>query len=206
MWLDLPNVLEQLARQRPIFHSEADFQHALAWTIQRAHPDVSVRLETRPERGVRLDLLLRGPTTVAVELKYLVAGVAVTIDGELFNLPNQGAHDISRYDCCKDVARVERFTADGIADEGFVVILSNDSGYWRPGRKASPVDELFRLHEGREIEGELLWAPIAGLGTTRGRTDPLVLRSRYACAWRDYSNVAEGRAGAFRYLLWHVHT
>jgi hypothetical protein len=54
-----------------------------------------------------LDLLLRGPTTLAVELKYLVAGVAVTIDGEPFNLPNQGAHDISRYDCCKDVARVE---------------------------------------------------------------------------------------------------
>ena len=86
------------------------------------------------------------------------------------------------------------------------MILSNDSGYWRPGTKASPVDELFRLHEGREIEGELLWAPIAGLGTTRGRTDPLVLRSRYACAWRDYSNVAEGRAGTFRYLLWHIHT
>jgi hypothetical protein len=30
---DLPHLMDALAAQRPIFHSEADFQHALAWEI-----------------------------------------------------------------------------------------------------------------------------------------------------------------------------
>jgi hypothetical protein len=29
--LSVPAVLTALAEQRPIFHSEADFQHAIAW-------------------------------------------------------------------------------------------------------------------------------------------------------------------------------
>lgn len=56
------------------FHSEADFQHSLAWHIQREHPDAAIRLETRPERGIRLDVLVdHAGERTAVELKYLSA-------------------------------------------------------------------------------------------------------------------------------------
>lgn len=41
-------LMSQLAGTRPIFHSEADFQHALAWEIQNQHPQAAVRLEYRP--------------------------------------------------------------------------------------------------------------------------------------------------------------
>jgi len=30
---DIPQVLAELSRRRPIFHSEAGLQHALAWEI-----------------------------------------------------------------------------------------------------------------------------------------------------------------------------
>ena len=33
-----------LARMRPLFHSEADFQHAFAWQLRSAHPDARIRL------------------------------------------------------------------------------------------------------------------------------------------------------------------
>jgi len=36
--LDPNQVLQTLALKRPIFHSEADFQHAFAWEIQTANP------------------------------------------------------------------------------------------------------------------------------------------------------------------------
>ena len=36
-----------LARVRPLFHSEADFQHALAWLIHQRHSDARIRLEYR---------------------------------------------------------------------------------------------------------------------------------------------------------------
>ena len=38
-------VLTALAKQRPILHSEADFQHAIAWKIHKRLPRASIRLE-----------------------------------------------------------------------------------------------------------------------------------------------------------------
>jgi hypothetical protein len=60
--LDIDSVLTMLARQRRIFHSEKDFQHALAWEIRQQFPAGSVRLE-RPlvcagKRG-HLDIAVR---------------------------------------------------------------------------------------------------------------------------------------------------
>ncbi len=46
MTLDiLHKLMADLAAHRPIFHSEADFQHALAWQIHEAMPDCEIRLE-----------------------------------------------------------------------------------------------------------------------------------------------------------------
>lgn len=33
--------LGRLAARRPVFHSEADFQHALAWQLQLDHPTLA---------------------------------------------------------------------------------------------------------------------------------------------------------------------
>src|SRR5215213_6184444 len=46
--LDLVAVLDTLRRKRPIFSSEADFQVAVSWEIQIAHPDARIRMEYRP--------------------------------------------------------------------------------------------------------------------------------------------------------------
>ena len=37
--------LAKLAKKRPVFHSEADFQHALAWELQLDDPTAGIRLE-----------------------------------------------------------------------------------------------------------------------------------------------------------------
>jgi len=41
----ISQVLDTLAQQRPIFHAEADFQHAVAWRIHALFPAAKVRLE-----------------------------------------------------------------------------------------------------------------------------------------------------------------
>jgi hypothetical protein len=115
--MDLAAVMQELSGQRPIFHSERDFQFALAWLIQKRYPQAELRLEPRPRAGVHLDLLVGfEQQRIAVELKYLVAKFAGTVQREQFDLPHQGAHDISRYDVVKDVVRLERLLADGYAD------------------------------------------------------------------------------------------
>jgi hypothetical protein len=122
-------------------------------------------------------------------MKYLIAGLRVSLGGELFDLPHQSANDISRHDVVKDITRVEATVADGYADFGCVLVLSNDRSYWQPPARAVSIDPAFRLHEGRVLAGTLQWADRAGTGTTKGRDTPLELAGRHACHWRDYSRV-----------------
>lgn len=97
MNLDVPATLVSLVHIRTIFHSEADFQHSLAWQIHLADPDAQVRLETRSARNIRLDLLVMSTgQRTAIELKYLVASFRGDIGGEHYYLPNQAAQDFGR--------------------------------------------------------------------------------------------------------------
>lgn len=201
----LDTYMRNLARVRPVFHSEADFQLAFAWHLQTLNPDTSVRLETRPRQGVHLDLLLTSTErTTAVELKYLTAAWTGEVGGEQFGLLAQGAQDIRAYDCVKDIERVERFVAGSPGASGLVLVLANDAAYWRPvthGRLTNA--DAFRLREGSTIEGSRAWGPNTGPGTMRGRERPLKLAGKYTCRWNDYSLIG-GRNGTFRYLAFAV--
>jgi hypothetical protein len=65
--------------------------------------------------------------------------------------------------------------ADGYADHGCVLVLTNDRSYWQPTARADTIDAQFRPHEGRVLEGTLRWADRAGTGTTARRDTPLTL-------------------------------
>jgi len=202
---DLRETMAALAEARPLFHSEADFQHAFAWQIHAAHPDALVRLETRTRPGERLDVLLviEG-RRIAVELKYLLRKLTTTIEGELFALPDQGAQDLGRHAVVKDIRRLERMRLEGLADDAYAVALTNDPSYWRPGKREGTIDSAFRLHEGRRLVGVLAWAAHAGAGTISGKEKPIELGGDYVITWDDYSQIGGERSGHFRYLAVEV--
>ena len=205
---DIARALDALARERPAFHSEADFQHALAWRLHELDPGAEVRLERpTPWEGPRgaVDIWLHSADgATAIELKYWTQAAELTVIGERFQLKEQGAQDLGRYDFWKDVERTERLVAGGYADGGYVATVTNDQEYWN-GAGAGTIDAAFRIHEGREAHGKLAWSPRAGDGTTKGRESPLTLRGRYVTSWRDYSAPAPGRPGGeFRCLLLNV--
>jgi hypothetical protein len=109
--VDVEGWFSATAADRPVFHSEADLQHHLAWTIRDLEPDVQVRLETRPQLGRRrsMDVLLvdrRSGERLGIELKYPTRALVTTWGGEAFTLLNQSAQDITRYDICTDVRRL----------------------------------------------------------------------------------------------------
>ena len=194
--VDVAATLQRLSATRPLFHSEADFQHALAWQLHLDHPDLRIRPEycPAPDERARADVWTVHPTRAirtALELKHLVRAVDTTIEGERFVLRNQGAHDISRYDVIKDVTRVERWVRDGLADRGYVIVLSNDAGYWTRSERDT-IDKAFRWHQGRVLQGVCAWHDRAGAGT-RGRSDPLSISGTYTLRWEPYSTI-EGRA------------
>ncbi len=205
--LDWSEIMRQLANDRPVFHAEADFQHALAWKLHEVMPDAFIRLEYRPFKDERLytDIWVRTRFgSIGIELKYLTRRLSAHVNGESFNLSDQAAQDISRYDFVKDIVRLERVVDAGHATAGYAVLLTNDRGYWRPSARSTTVDAAFRVHEGRMLMGTSMWSAAAGPGTTRSRDQPLELRSTYHLQWADYPIVEHALIGKFRYLLVEV--
>lgn len=198
-------VMRSLAVRRPIFHSEADFQHEFAWEVRSHLPNCEVRLEVpSPGEGIgTTDIVVyNGGAVHGVELKYLTRRHQCEFKGEKFYLKAHGAQDLRRHDVLKDVWRLERF--NGLhAGPSHVIALTNDRSYWQPFQRRATIDAAFRLDEGRTVSGELLWAEGAGAGTIRGRAVPLALGGHYQMAWQDYSSLSEGSC-LFRYLAVEV--
>lgn len=201
VWLD--DVLEVLAVRRPVFHSEADFQHALAWAIRETNADIPIRLEFRPfaNDALYIDVWLANEPPIAIELKYPARSADMTVGRERFLLKNHSAQDLTRYDFWKDVTRLERVTTAFPGTLGFAILLTNDRSYWLPSSRPITIDAAFRLHEGRTVSGDLSWMTHAGAGTTKNRERTLPVSGRYDLSWRTYSNVGTDRYSELRYLL-----
>ena len=197
----IESALSSLAAKRPIFHSEADFQHALAWEVQLAHPAASIRLEKRVavKPSIELDVLIAiDGRTLGVELKYLRRSFTAEVDGELFTLAT-GADDHGRYFAIEDCRRLERLIDDAVIDSGALVLLTNVANIWEPPAIGQRVlfDE-FRLHDGRLLAGTMTWGDWGALGGRPAGTGLVTLRGRYPLSWRDYS-IVDG--APLRYLL-----
>ena len=88
---------------------------------------------------------------------------------------------------------------------GYAILLTNDSSYWKPSRNLRTVDQEFRLHEGRRIEGNLNWNG-ASEGTMHKRKEAIKLKNSYHTRWEGYSEINSKKNGKFRYLALRVDT
>lgn len=201
--IDQIDVVTVLSRQRPLFHSEADFQHAFAWEIQRRLPNANIRLERpilRNGKWLHLDLLVSdSDRSIAIELKYKTRELSLNHQGENYHVKNHSAQDVGRYDFLKDIYRLELITKSIDNCCGWAVLLTNDFAYWRPARGGTN-DDAFRIHEGQVIGGSLSWSENAAPGSIKGREAVIQFDSEYTMNWHDYSVVEGSKAGTFRYL------
>lgn len=201
--IDISMFMKQLSLIRPVFHSEADFQHAFAWQLHQLMPDLKIRLEFPRylDRWIYLDIWAeQAAQLLAIELKYKTAKIDLHHNGEHFHLKNQAAQPLGRYDFLKDVERLERICTNHANTVGFAIMLTNESIYWR-GTNRQGIDEKFRLYEGKKIQGTLEWLPSAAPGTIKGREEPIELRENYDLNWVDYDDsLSDNVRGKFRYL------
>lgn len=212
--MEIIEIMKQLSRERGLFHSEADFQHALACTIRQSGSGSQIRLEYAvhdvPEElsqkaTIYIDILINQPK-YAIEVKYKTRNLEATFNNERFRLMNQSAHDIARYDYLKDIMRLEWLVDRKIATAGCAIFLTNDPGYWRESNRET-IDMQFRIHEGRKIQSNnpLSWLQYAANGTTKARERAITLKKNYPqLHWTDYSEppVRENRSyNKFRYLF-----
>lgn len=204
---DIEGAIRALAKRRPVFHTEADFQHEFAWELRGLHPKLEPRLE-HPVRTLddsehstreHVDLLLRGAdNATVVELKYWTSKLDATVDGERFNLINQSREPTNRFDFLDDVARCERLIGKHGIVGAFVIAVTNNPSYWKG---TSRVGEDFLLSPDRTVTGTLRWGPGTSKGTKGGRPERLTLGGKHHLQWLCYSDIRNQKNGEFRYLL-----
>ena len=198
---DVHDLMRSLSTDRPMFHSEADFQFALAWRIRELMPNCKVRLEYKvhlEDKPLYLDVWLSSLGT-AIELKYKTRQLLAPMADESYSLVDQSARNLSRYDFLDDVRRLERIVEAHRARRGFAVMLTNDRGFWDPPTAGKRTDDAaFRLHEGRELGGMLAWSHADKLETKKSRRQSILLSGSYNLRWHDYSDNADAAATPFQ--------
>jgi hypothetical protein len=187
--------MKSLSQKRAIFHSEADFQFALAWAIQSLYINAKIILEYSPsyDQSKSIDI-------VASIDKYKTKKFSTNE----FKVKNHGAQDIGKYDCIKDVCRIEDFS-NNISDFkiGYVIFLTNDQSYWNEPKFKNVGYAAFSVHDGAVKSGTMKWGENMSSGSTKGRTDELILKNEYIIKWSEYSDF-KGKYGAFKYALIEV--
>lgn len=206
--MNILNPIKKISRSRKIFYSEADFQFALAWEIQKEYPDAKIRLEycyCHPGNDLKqyIDILVVTETGwYPIELKYKTRSLSINYNGELYRLKNQSAQDQGRYDFLKDVQRIESFCKyNPEIHKGFAIFLTNDPTYWNGAKSNNTVDEEYKLIEGSIKTGTMSWAKHARGKTIESREIPIVLEQKYLIKWQDYSEFIEFKNGTFKYLI-----
>ena len=203
---DIPEILKALARKRPVFHSETDFQHALAWQIHEMHPNLHPRLEYPFERPTRkaCDIVLfrGGKMVMAIELKYPCRNLNYENKGEVFALKSAPA-DSGRHGTLKDIERMEEFIEEIQESENrtlqaAVIALTNDPDLWNGSKASNGTGVEFDIREGKVVSRTLKWAPRTSIKTKRAYPK-IRLFGRYIMKWQNYSRVDESN-GVFRYL------
>lgn len=205
MQLNIDALLQHLAAKRPIFHSEADFQHALAWLLHEIYPDASMRLELPlliDGKALHVNIWMTvGDTHVAIKLMYkpLALWTPYRLGDEVFTLRSHASVDFGRYGFIKDITEIEQVTSAFPRTAGYAVLLTNDPPYWSTLRNSPNFEAkaLFCLEEGRTLDGVLGLEPTMKPNHKRGT---LQIAGAYPLHWRDYSVIDTPKYGQFRYL------
>lgn len=202
--MDIHLAFDKLRENRPIFHSEADFQFALAWEIQKMYPHASIRMEcpSIEESNKYIDIVVRNEGKVyPIELKYKTKKFSTSMGDEQYRLKDHGAQDLGKYDCIKDISRIESFAnhLPGFKN-GCVIWLTNDPYYWRAPSSSNAGYAEFSIHHGAKKTGAMHWGNNLSAGTIIKRENGLFLRGEYEIIWNEYSSLGVGN-GLFKYAF-----
>jgi hypothetical protein len=161
----LINYLKELAEIRPLFYSEADFQHSFAILLStKGHTVIleksfyNVAVDGCLQefyKEMHIDILIDGNT--AVELKYKTKGLGKVYKD--YEIKQHGATNHGRYDAYEDARRIVSLIIDDTYTEvqtGFTIFLTNEELYWsKPNSKS--MNSEFSLVDGCPFKNSLSW-------------------------------------------------
>tara|TARA_B110000858_G_scaffold193377_1_gene245773 strand:+ start:843 stop:1607 length:765 start_codon:yes stop_codon:yes gene_type:complete len=239
-WFKLDEIMEDLQAVREIFHSEDDLKFSLATVIQKKYPNAEVRLE-RPskvnmvrkcdgeeeEKTISIDITVfkdkesRDKDIIFLELKYKTRLLKCDIDGDKYQLTNQGAVDIGRFLFRKDIYRLEQAIKDKKNSncKGYFIVITNDAGYEKDISDNEVLNKNYSFHNKKKlVADDPGWNYRKKNGTTSNiKSHPdkgdkhwscggsmaykLDLRNEYIINWEKYSEISQQDVEAGKDLI-----
>ncbi len=209
---NLTEILKKLPKERPIFHSEADFQFALAWAIKEKFREAEIRmerpynveLETGKSKKMEVDIIVKlSGEKIGIELKYKTKKLSGKFEDEQFNLKNQSATPLARYDFYADIERLECLKQSKHIDKGFVIFLTNDLSYQNDANgsaKSFNFAKDYEINKNNENNGVYKWDDTNWTveerieennkikSIAKKRINPIKISSKYICEWENYEH------------------
>ena len=198
--MDMHQLIQNLSCKREIFHSEADFQHSLAWEMKLAVSHIDIRLEVPLIDKKYTDIVVIDSVTeekFAIELKYPHTRSQFEVSGEKYSLGATSETQQVSYNTIKDISRIEELRQQKLVTRGFVIMISNTPDMWNAHTKKNQAAEFF-LSDGIVLEG-LRSVPTDRSGRF-SKNSSIELSGKYPVNWLDYSKL-KGTFGHFKYLI-----
>lgn len=173
------DVLNNLAKRRPLFWSEADFQFEFAWELhkklgeeaniylERRHEINSASSDSANEKATQstinkslnklyVDIWVEYDNkTYPIELKYTTKRCKVDDAKNQVKTKEQSARDAGCYRFLWDIKRLEEIKASLSPKvvKGYAIMLTSDAGYYEERKPKQPtLFDDFRLTHNREIK------------------------------------------------------
>lgn len=168
------DVLENLAKRRPLFWSEADFQFEFAWELHKklgegANIYLERRFELDNDKDTRdknhnkyyVDIWVEYQDGIyPIELKYTTTVCKIDDAENPVETKEQSARDTGCYRFLWDIKRLEdiktcllekhKTSSTEKEVKGYAIMLTSDAGYYNKSKQPTLFDD-FRLTEGRTI-------------------------------------------------------
>ena len=206
------DVLNNLAKRRPLFWSEADFQFEFAWELhKKLGEEANIYLERRFEldndKDTRdknhnkyyVDIWVEYQDGIyPIELKYTTKRCKVDDAKNQVKTKEQSARDAGCYRFLWDIKRLEEIKTSLSPKEvkGYAIMLTSDAGYYEERKPKQPtLFDDFRLTHNRKIkkDTELKWNLSRIAEDKRAdhwsRNWPkFTLKGEYILQWQDYKS------------------
>ena len=206
---NIVDILFEMKENYPLFHSEADFQFRLAWSMKERFSELDFRLEKAmipdptsypklyEKRGTTtpyIDIWFRNTltgTNYGIELKYIKqfsdSRKNFKVNDEFYSLRRENSKLEYMVSYWRDVQRLEEFKHNKIIDHGFSIYLTNDICFWKPN--ATDLNRFYRLAENSKA-GLFSQFPLDTKGNPIGKKR-IEINQIYDLNenWYDYSDI-----------------
>lgn len=203
--MDVKKIIEELSKgEYPLFVSERHLQVAFSLKAKELYPDYELVPEYVYKKGkdiYHIDLICKNnKEKIAFEFKYVVAGGKIKVPGDdQYSLRNHSAIDIRRYQCVKDIERLEKYvnSNDLKCNRGYFILITNMHGFWNGSKSDSVAADFDIKHNTKLKKGQHV---ATGKGRfARDYSEPIKLKNGYLINYCDYVEV-DGEHGLFKYL------